>query len=182
VTEVSPQPQPESVPSESTPDFSSPPSEAPIDKAVSWRASEFIAHEKSPGWYLLLALAAMVGAAAIYLLTKDKVSAGVVVLGALLFGVYAGRKPRELNYQLDGKGLTVGQKFLAYEEFRCFAIVAEGAFESIIFTPLRRFAPLTTIYFDPKDEEQIVGVLSKRLPLEEHTHDAVDRLMRRIRF
>ncbi len=61
-------------------------------------------------------------------------------------------------------------------------MVPEGAFSSVVFMPLKRFAPPRTIYYAPEDEDRIVGLLVNRLPLEEHRADAVDGLMRRIRF
>ncbi len=51
-----------------------------------WTASEFVAHQKTPGWYGLLALAALVLSGLIYLLTRDIISASVVIVAALFFG------------------------------------------------------------------------------------------------
>jgi hypothetical protein len=83
---------------------------------------------------------------------------------------------------LDDKGLTIGSKHYAYNEFRSFAILQEGALSSIVFMPLKRFATLTSIYYAPEDEQSIVDILADHLSLEEHHQDAVDKLMRRIRF
>ena len=47
---------------------------------------------------------------------------------------------------------------------------------------MKRFAPLTTIYYDPQIEEKIFNILADQLPLEERQPDAVDRLMAKIRF
>lgn len=152
------------------------------DGSISWTASEFIAHHKSPGWYLALAAAAVVAALIVWLLTKDEISAGVVVLGAVFFGIFAARKPRQLQYRLDNQGLSIGERRFSYQAFRSFAIVPEGAFNSIEFVPLKRFAPLITIYYDPADEAKIVALLSDRLPVESRQKDLVDRLMWRIRF
>jgi hypothetical protein len=152
------------------------------DKTISWTASEFIAHQKSVGWYVILAAVTIVIAGLIYFLTKDLISTIVVVVGALTFGIYAARQPRQLDYHLDNQGVTIGSKYHAYDEFRSFAIVPEGAFSSIIFMPLKRFGQLTTIYLAPADEDKIVQLLSNILPVEEHRHDAIDQLMRRIRF
>lgn len=152
------------------------------DGSITWTASEFIAHHKSPGWYLALAGAAVVAALIVWLLTKDKISAAVVVCGAAFFGIYAARKPRQLQYRLDGQGLTIGERHFPYQAFRSFAVVPEGAFNSIEFVPLKRFAPLITIYYDPADEAKIVALLSDRLPVEGRQKDLIDRLMWRIRF
>jgi len=150
--------------------------------ALTWTASEFVAHEKSASWYLGVVVAAAAVAALIWLLTKDLISAGVVIVAGLALCVAAGRQPRQLAYHLDDHGITIGEKHFGFEEFRSFSIVPEGAFSSIVFMPLRRFATTTTIYYAPDDENNIVQLLSDKLPLEEHQHDAVDRFMRRIRF
>lgn len=149
---------------------------------VTWSASEFIAHHKSIGWYATLGLSAIAFAAVIYLLTKDEISTGVVIIAALLFGIAAGRKPRVLEYHLNNAGLLIAQKFYPYSDFKSFAISQEGALSSIIFLPLKRFMPSITVYYEPQDEEHITYVLSQHLPLEQHVPDVVDRLTSRIRF
>ncbi len=153
--------------------------EAPI---VTWTASEFISHDKSTGWYALLGVGTAALAAVVYLLTHDTVSTGVVVVVAIVFGILAARKPRELEYSVDDKGVKVGDKFYPFSGFRSFSIVQEDAVESIWFMPLKRFMPPLTIYFDPRDGQKIVDVLSQTLPMENRQLDAVDRLMHRLRF
>jgi hypothetical protein len=152
------------------------------EDAITWSASEFIAHQKSFGWYSTLGAVALVAAAAVFLATNDKISTTVVLVAAVLLGVVAARKPRTLKYQVNGSGLTIGEKFYHYDTFRSFAVLDEGAFSSVVFIPLKRFMPLLTIYFEPKDEDKIVSILSDRLPMEVHKLDVVEQLMQRIRF
>ncbi len=156
--------------------------QAENDGTIVWTASEFVAHEKSAGWYGALALAAVIGAGLIYLFTQDVVSSIVVVFCALIFGIYGARKPRQMQYRIGEQGLSIGPRHYSYEEFQSFSVAADGAFSSIIFRPLKRFATLKTIYYAPEDEDLIVEVLADRLPFEEHVPDVVDRLMHRIRF
>ena len=159
------------------------PSPAPSpDDNITWTASEFIAHHKSVVWFLTLGAAAVVTAATVWVLTKDVVSTLVIVVGAAALGFYGARQPRPVAYELDFQGITIGGRHHAISEFRSFAILPEGAFSSIVFMPLKRFAPLTTIYYAPEDEATIIDMLSNVLPMEERNHDMVDRLMHRIRF
>ena len=150
--------------------------------AITWSASEFIAHEKSSGWYAALMLAAVAFAALVYLVSRDIVSVIVILVAALLLAVYGSRKPRQIEYRVDSKGLGVGNKRFNYGEFRSFSVMPEGAFSSIVLMPLRRFAAPTSIYYPPEDEDKIVNLLSGHLPAEERRHDAIDRLMHRIRY
>jgi hypothetical protein len=150
---------------------------------IAWSASEFIAHQKSPVWYITLAAVAIIVAAFIFFVTGgDVISTGVILFVAVVLGFAAARKPRTLPYRLDGEGLTVNTKFYDYSQFRSFAVVDDGAFSSIVFMPLKRFMSLLEVYYEPKDEEKIVNLLSERLPLETHKLDPVDQLMRHIRF
>jgi hypothetical protein len=150
--------------------------------SVTWTASEFITHDKSTAWYVNLAVAAIVFSALIFILFRDIVSVAVIIVAAIIFGVYGAKKPRQLEYKVDQRGLTIGNKFFPYDKFNSFSVVPEGALLGITFMPLKRFSPLLTIYFAPEDEEKIVGVLSAHIPYEEPSRDMVDTLMRHVRF
>lgn len=152
------------------------------NQAVTWTASEFIHHNKAASWYLGLGVATVLLAALIFLITRDVVSTAVIIVAGLLLGVYAARPPRQLEYRIDQRGVFIGHKHYGYDDFKSFTVVPEGAFSSIVFMPLKRFALALTIYYAPEDEEHIMAVLAGRLPFEEPRRDAVDSLMRRIRF
>lgn len=150
--------------------------------SIVWSASEFMEHPKGAGWYLAFFAAAIVGIAAIYLLTRDIIS--VVVLGvfAIVFAVFAARKPRTLQYSLSEGGVKVGERFYQLGNFKSFSLIDEGVMRSISFFPLQRFMPPLTIYFAPEDEDRIASFLADQLPYEERKQDPVDNLMRKIRF
>lgn len=156
------------------------PADLPAD--LSWTASEFIAHEKAPSWYGALAAVAIVIAVLVYLVTKDKISTGIVVLAALAFGIFAHRKPQTQQYGLSREGLQIGQKQYDFQEFKTFSVTEDGAIASVVFMPLKRFMPPLTIYVAPDMENQVVEFLSAYLPFQEHKADAVDSLLKRIRF
>lgn len=149
---------------------------------ISWTASEFVHHEKNVSWYTVLGGVSVLIAGAVYLLTKDVISAAVVVVAAFTLGFYGARKPKQLDYQLDASGLSIGSKHFRYGEFKSFSVAQEGAFSSIVLMPLKRFSQVTTLYFAPENETEIIKILSMTLPFEEHKKDAVDKLMHKIRF
>ena len=150
--------------------------------SVSWTASEFISHQKNGQWYLLLAVAGLLVSGIVYALTRDFISSGMVLFVVVMLGVVAGRQPRTLQYQVDGQGIRIGEKEYPYEAFKSFTVIDEGALNSITLLPMKRFMPAITLYYDPADEEHILGVLDDYLPSEEGQKDIVDRFMGRIRF
>jgi hypothetical protein len=152
------------------------------ENAVTWTASEYVAHHKGFGWYLLVVLAGVVLAALVYLISRDIISTVAIVLVALIFAAAAGRKPRVLTYRLDASGLTIGDKFYPYGNFKSFALVEQGVLTNITFMPLKRFMPSLTVYFAPEDQQKILDALSQHLPMEQSRGELVDRLMHHIRF
>lgn len=149
---------------------------------ITWTASEYIAHQKSSNWYLGLGVAAIVIAAVVWLLTRDLFPSITVLVGVIILGVYAGRQPNQQSYALDDHGLAIGSRRYAYQDFRSFTVVPEGAFLSVELTPLKRFAVGVTLYVDPDNEDRILARLSDHLPIEEAKLNVADSLMRRIRF
>lgn len=149
---------------------------------VEWTASEFIAHQKNALWYVMLAALTLVVAAMLYVITRDLFAVIVVIVLGALLGVAGASKPRLMAYRLDRGGLSVGKRFHPYGHFKSFAIVDEGAFASIMLLPLRRFGFPLSVYFPPEDEQKIVDMLSKYLPVQPGSLDTLDRLMRNLHF
>lgn len=153
-----------------------------VPQEVEWTASEFVAHNKNAGWFAAIGGAGALLAAAVYFITHDIVSAVIIIVVAILFAVSGSRKPRVLHFRVNDSGLAIGDKFYSYSEFKSFSIMDEGAFSSIMFMPMKRFMPQISIYYEPKDEERIVQVISHFLPMENRDHDMIDNLVKRIRF
>lgn len=158
----------------SAPDLSAP--------QVEWHASEFIDHQKTVGWFLLLGVGAVVGSALMFLITRSIISTVVVLLSVLVFGMMAKQKPRTLHYILRNRTVQIGEKSYNYDDFRAFSVNHETGLPSITLQPIKRFIPVITIYFSPDDGEKIFDVFAQHLPNEQRKDDAVERLMRKIRF
>ncbi len=149
---------------------------------MSWEASEYIHHTKSPLWFMGYAAIMLVLLAVAYFLTQAWTFVVLVVVMAIAIGVFATRPPRTLHYALTESGLQIEESHYRYNEFRAFGIIADGGLYSIMLIPTKRFMPAVSVYFAEEDGEKIVDILGSRLPMEELHLDFVDRLMRRLRF
>lgn len=156
--------------------------DAPEIPELSWQASEFVRHEKNATWYLSYTGAMIVVVALIYLLVRDTVSIVASISLAILLGVLASRKPRMLTYTIDHDSITVENQVFLFSQFRSFGVLQDGAFSSIVFTPLQRLRPPLTIYYPPEAGGEIADVLSHHLPYSPVKKDALDHLLNKIRF
>ena len=152
------------------------------NQSVSWTASEFVANHKTAGWYLALFIVIFAVAGLTFVLTGDWISSTTIVVVGSLFAVLAGRKPRQLGYQLDSKGITIGEKFYPFSMFKSFAIMEDGAIGCINLMPLKRFMPDISVYYPPEEENKIINVLTGSLPNDQREEHGFDRLMKKIRF
>lgn len=158
------------------------PNQEDNNSVVTWEASEYIEHERNAGWYVLLAIITAGLATGIYFLTKDIFATVIIAVVGIIVGVFAGRKPRQMEYELSSSGLRIGEKSYPYGLFRTFSVIKDGAINSVNLTPIKRFMPPISAYFAPKDEERITKMLGNYLPYEERKLDNIDRLSRRLRF
>ena len=82
-------------------------SENSEENEITWEASEYIHHEKSPLWYVFFAIGTAAILALTYLLIKDIVSIVIVSMMAITVVIFANRQPRSLKYVLSDNGLKV---------------------------------------------------------------------------
>lgn len=152
------------------------------DQAVTWTASEFIAHHKTPAWYATVFGSFLAVCVVIYLTTRDVISVIAIMVVVVLFMVVSSKKPRQQTYSMDSHGITIGSKSYPYSEFKSFALQHEGAFGYVSLVPLKRFMPEISIYFAPQDEPAIIDILSENLPNDQRGDKGVDRLLKQLRF
>lgn len=152
------------------------------DSMVTWEASEYINHQKSPTWYLALTGATLVLGAVLYLLLRDIWSLVVLLVMYAAITVYARREPRVLRYSVSTEGVSIGERHFTYDQFKSFSVMQETGVPSISLDPTQRFMPAVSVYFAPEDGDKIVGQLAKFLPQEQKVSSAVDRAMTRLRF
>jgi len=152
------------------------------DEDIMWTAAEFVENHKGTNWYLSLLGVGAVASAIAYFLLKDLFSAIVIALAIIAFAVYASRKPRDQQYHLNTFGVQVGTKVYEFHDFKAFSVMHDEGVISIVLRPLKRFMPSPSLYVIPEVEERVIEVLSMVLPAEQHKPDAIDSLMRKIRF
>ena len=153
-------------------------SEAPID----WETLEFVAHEKSPTWYITLLLITLVGTLLVGWLSRDIISTLTIIFAMVGFAFYSARKPRMQKFSLDGGVVNVGDRQYLLNNYKSFAVEMVQDAHNIIFQPLKRLSPVLTIPVATEVEEVVIKHLSLFMPVEQHTPDVIDRLMRKIRF
>ena len=149
---------------------------------VEWSASEFLDHNKGIGWYLGLTFVIVVISGLVYVLVKSIFTSIMILLIGVAFGIAGARKPRTLEYGVNSQGIKIGDKFHPYTDFKSFSITSEGAIKVLVLTPFKRLSTPLSLYYEEKDEDRIMTIVSNNLPHEEHVKDPVEQFMRKVKF
>lgn len=107
-------------------------------------------------------------------------TAVVVIICGIILGVYARRSPKQLEYTLSRRGIRIGAKQHAFEEFQLFVVTPESSLPEITLIPVKRFVPSLSVRYEPADEEKILNMLAEHLPFEERRLDLTDSFLHRI--
>ena len=151
-----------------------------VTDSITWSASEFIDNSKNFEWYLFFFVAILVISFLVYLFTHSIFSSIVIFIlgGALCF--MATRRPREVNYRLDDKGIVISNTNYPFSDFKSYTLVSEGGLDHISLSSVKRFSPNKIIYFEPQDKDHIISLLGGFLPLEPASVDPIDKFMKKI--
>lgn len=152
------------------------------DVHLTWEASEYVMHHKSPLWFIGLGAITIGLALVLWLTLQDMLAIIVLLLMAIAVIVYAVRPPHTLQYSISDDDIVVGHREYSYDNFRSFSIVRDGGLYSVTLMPTKRFSPAVSMYFPDDHADEIMELLSRHLPHEEREPDFIDRITRSLRF
>lgn len=147
-----------------------------------WQGSEYLAHDRGKGWYVIMAVVVLILIALAILVLKSVTFAILVPVMAIALFIYTHRTPELLNYTLSHKGLHINDKLYTYDRFKSFGVMQYGEINSIVLIPRKRFQIGQTVYFPAEVGEQLVDMFAARLPMKEVKPDAIDKLLARLRI
>lgn len=181
------QPQPTATELVATPEASllvSEPMGRPVEtqSGLEWRASEYIEHEKSVKWFIVLGVVTLALAAVALFVMKNYTFALLLVVMGIAIAVWAKRPAAELFYRLEATGVRINDKFFSMHDFRSFGLLQDGALYAVQLLPTKRFSPGVTVYFPHELGEQIVDTLGASLPMEDLQPDWIDKISRKLNF
>ena len=149
---------------------------------IAWQAPEFEYYEKDVSWYWLSVIVAVI-VLSIAVWQKNFLFAAFIVFAEILILVWAGQKPKTVEFKINEQGLTIGgRKFYPYAEIVGFSADENGADEwpEIIFRFQRRLQPTLKVKA-PKNRfgeiEKALAPLVKKIEFEESFLETLERFL-----
>src|SRR3989344_6295069 len=93
------------------------------DKLV-WRALEYEEKTRSPDWFWALGVIIVTSSVA-SMIFGNYFFAALLILGGVLLGFFAVRKPEVITYELGKEGLRAKNRLYPYESIKAFWVQAD---------------------------------------------------------
>ncbi len=158
------------------------PQNTPSPAQIEWTAPEFEKHEKSSLWFMVLGIVTLIFLI-ITIILKNYTFAIVILLLVFCVYLYTKKEPREINFSLSHRGVSIGDKLYAYNELKSFWIFYEPPrLKQLSLQSKKVFSPYIRVPLANQNPNQIRIFLLKYLPEIEQEESLIDILSDKIGF
>ena len=138
-----------------------------------WETHEYHHTPKTSDWFWALGI---VAAACVFIsvLLGNILFAIFIALAAFALSLYAARKPRVVNVEINSKGVKVDNTIFPFAHIHSFALSIESRSPSLVLTMQKLLMPHILIPLGDTDPEEVRTLLSPKLK-EEHYEEPVSQ-------
>ena len=151
---------------------------------LNWSALEYEEKGRSVDWFWALGIIVVTSSIAA-IIFNDYFFAALLVLSGLLLGFFAIKKPDTIFYEMNDKGLKIGNRIYPYENIKSFWVhIGQANIKTLLFIKSERvFMPIITVPIDNQLAEEIRSLMiSKNIAEEEMKEHPSDKIMEMLGF
>lgn len=154
---------------------------------LEWSALEYEEKDRSTDWFWALGIIVVTSSMAA-IIFENYFFAVLLILGGVLLGIFAVKKPAMISYELNNQGLQIRTELFPYENIQSFWVQLDRNEEieqkSTLFIKSERFfAPIISIPIDHNRAEDIRSIfISKNIPKEEMRDHLSTKIMESLGF
>jgi hypothetical protein len=149
----------------------------------SWKAREYIYHEKNPGWYLVIGFLGLL-VLAYALLTRDYIMFITLLVVLAVAIAYARRKPRIITITLSGSGVTVGRETYPFSNLKTFWLIYRPPEVKTLYLETTNYVNRDlSVELENQDPNEVRKFLLRFLPEDLKREESyTDQLLRKLKF
>jgi hypothetical protein len=115
-------------------------------KKLSWETFDHIKQEKSEDWFWIVGIVA-VSIAVLSVFFNNILLALIILLGAFTSFMAAHAKPKNVQYEINRKGVKVGEILYPYSVLESFCVIDEDGYDRdrLLLRSRKAFMPIITV-------------------------------------
>jgi hypothetical protein len=153
-----------------------------MEDSLKWQAPEYHHYERSTDWFWAVGIITI--CIAILAFIFDNALFGILILlsaGILIFYVF--RKPEDVEYEINKRGITVGKELHPYMTIESFWVETRNNIEpKIILKSKKSFIPYIIIPVHDESADEVASVLRNFLEEKELSEPMAHKVMEYLGF
>lgn len=151
------------------------------ETSVTWQGYEYLHFEKSSDWYWILGIIALTGAV-VSILLSNLLLAVLIVLAAIVGGLYAGREPKLVECSIDRRGIRIDKTRYEFDSLESFWVETEDAHPVIVLKSKKTLMPLVLAPLGELHPDQARSILLDYLPEVRHREPFLHKVFEYLGF
>jgi len=138
-----------------------------------WETHEYLHTPKTSDWFWAIGI---VAAACVFIsvLMGNILFAIFIALAAFALSLYAARRPKVINVEINSKGIRVDKTVFPFAHIKTFALLVDSRSPSLILTVDKLLMPHILIPLGGVEAEDVRTLLLPRLP-ESHYEEPISQ-------
>jgi len=151
------------------------------EEKLTWSALEYEEKERSNDWFWALGVIVVAGSIT-SIIFANYFFAILIIIGGVLLGFFAIKKPEIVPYELNEKGFKIKTRLYPYDTIKSFWVQKEPKY-TLFIKSSRQFLPILSIPITEELSQKIKEILiSKKIAEEEMHEHPSDKIMESLGF
>ena len=151
------------------------------EEKLTWSALEYEEKERSNDWFWALGVIVVAGSIT-SIIFANYFFAILIIIGGVLLGFFAIKKPEIVPYELNEKGFKIKTRLFSYDTIKSFWVQKEPKY-TLFIKSSRQFLPILSIPITEELSQKIKEILiSKKIAEEEMHEHPSDKIMESLGF
>ena len=151
------------------------------DALISWRAPAHFHTQKTSDWYWAVGIITL-ALTAVALMFGQIITGIFIVVAATALVIHASHPPEEIYYEINDRGLVVGDILYPFLSLESFYIPHDHFPPKLLVKARKLFMPLMAIYILDTDPEEVREILLRYIAETTHHEPLLKYLLERFGF
>ncbi len=147
-------------------------------KKISWTAADHIKYEKSSDWFWIAGILG-IGSAGLSIYFGNLLFALIILLGIFLIFIQSSIQPKQVNFEINRKGVVVGSILYPYSTLESYWVIDEDGWDRdrLLLKSKKVLMPLIVVPLgENSDPEEISDYLLEYLNEEQMEDSPLNKI------